>query len=452
MTTTKEISILKLVIDLIKVDNKIHQEEVSWIKTLTAHYHFTTEELQQAHSISLSEAISNLQQLDASERLEILKLFNEIVAIDNNIDINERILHAAIQLALQDNTLDQVQILTVEAENFDNYDRQLIYLEQKENKKLSGNIEKDYRNIKRSLRDFDIDFFFYPHIIQQYTQSQSYIAPAVDLLFPTFSHDKGNSKKLLEDYKTRDFCSYIHKMMGTNIQFPPFDAFFMLKIQSSHLSNSHTVDFLCIQSDQQPRVTIDLLIDSLDIELPYEAVPYRGCYRTLFEMISEKSKCEYDILLEGDLFYLSQEEQKMVLEIRGAERKTLFALFLIHKNGISNRTFATLSTQTALGKEIIAIYSYFAKEKNYETICNALDAGSEPAVISNLRDISKRNSHIGYIKRAFTAIPSLKNPHLYYPRNIKGARTYNIGLSRDKIKGKHLSSNIEEPLKIQFFE
>ena len=165
MTTTKEISILKLVIDLIKVDNKIHQEEVSWIKTLTAYYHFTTEELQQAHSISLSEAISNLQQLDASERLKILKLFNEIVAIDNNIDINERILHAAIQLALQDNTLDQVQILTVEAENFDNYDRQLIYLEQKENKKLSDSIEKDYRSIRRSLRNFDIDFFFYPHII-----------------------------------------------------------------------------------------------------------------------------------------------------------------------------------------------------------------------------------------------------------------------------------------------
>lgn len=449
MTTSKEISILKLVIDLIKVDNKIHQEEISWIETLTTRYQFSDEELQQAHEISLSEAITTLQRLNVAERNEVLNLFKDIIAADNNIDINERILHTAIQLALQENTLDKTQILTVEAQNFDQYDRQLIYLEQKECRHAADCIAQDYNAIRRQLKSYDIDLFFYPHIAQKYTQSHSYIDPAINLLFPNFSHH--DNRKVIGDCSTRDFCAYIHHLMGKDIELPPFDALFILKIQSNHCADKHTVDFLCMQCDRQPRHTIDTFMEYMDVELSQEAIPYLGCYRTFFEMLSEKSKCEYDILLEGDLYYITQGTQKLVLDIRGAERKTLFALFLLHKNGISNRTFTALSPQTALGKEIVTIYSYFAKEKNYETICNALEAGDEPAVICNLRDISKRNSHIGYIKRAFTNIPSIKSPQLYYPQNIKGARKYTIGLPDDKIKCKHLSSESIEPLHIEFF-
>lgn len=450
MTTSKEISILKLVIDLIKVDNKIHQEEISWIETLTTRYQFTDEELQQAHEITLREAITTLQLLDIAEREEVLELFKEIIAADNNIDINERILHAAIQLALQENTLDKIQILTVEAQNFDHYDRQLIYLEQKECTSTSDCIAKDHNAIRRQLKSCDIDLFFFPHIAQQYTQSHTYIDPAINLLFPNFSHN--DNRKVIGECNTRDFCSYIHCLMGKDIELPPFDAFFILKIQSNHSADNHTVDFLCMQCTQQPREMIDTLVESMDVELSHDAIPYKGCYRTFFEMLSERSKCEYDILLEGDLYYIVQGSHKKALDIRGAERKTLFALFLLHKNGISNRTFAALSPQTMYGKEIITIYSYFAKEKNYETICNALEAGDDPTVICNLRDISKRNSHIGYIKRAFTAIPSIKNPQLYYPQNIKGAHKYTIGLSVDKIKCKHISSDIIEPLQIDFFK
>lgn len=450
MTTSREISILKLVIDLIKVDNKLHQKEISWIESLTTHFQFTNEELQQAHEISLSDAIATLKLLDIDEREKILNLFREIIVADNNIDTNERILHAAIQLALQGNSLDKTQIITVEAQNFDNYDHQLIYLEHRDCPHITDAISQSYKAISRQLRSCDIDFFFYPHIVGQYTQSHSYINPAFNLLFPNFSQNE--SRNVLAESNTQDFCSHIHKMMGKDVELPQFEAFFILKIQSSHSADNHTVDFLCLQCDANPRETIDRLIECIDIEPQHNDIPYKGCYRTFFEMLSEKSKCEYDILLEGDLYYIVHGSQKIALEIRGAERKTLFALFLLHPDGICNDTFATLSTQTSLGKDIVAIYRYFAKEKNYETICNALEAGKEPSVICNLRDIAKRNSHIGYIKKAFTAIPSLKNPQLYYPQNIKGAYRYEIGLSSDKIKCKYLSSESIETLHIDFFK
>lgn len=449
MTTSKEISILKLVIDLIKVDNKLHQEEISWIETLSTSYQFSNQELQEAHEISLSDAVETLKQLDIEERGEILNIFKKTIAADNNIDLNERILLAAIQLALQESTLNSTQIITVEAQNFDNYDHQLIYLEQCESPHISDAIAQNYKAIARQLRGYGIDFFFYPHIIEQYTQSHTHVDPVINLLFPNFSHK--DNREIIGQSTTTHFASYIHKMMGKEIVLPPFDAFFILKIQSNHAADKHTVDFLCLQCDPQPRETIDRLIETLDIEPHHNEIPYKGCYRTFFEMLSEKSKCEYDILLEGDMYYISHNSQKIVLDIRGAERKTLFALFLLHPEGISNDTFATLSTETPLGRDTIAIYRYFAKEKNYATICNALEAGEEPAVIGNMRDIAKRNSHIGYIKKAFIVIPSLKDPHLYYPRNIKGAYRYTIGLPEHKIKCKHLSGENIKTLHIDFF-
>lgn len=450
MYISPKIAILKLVIDFIKVDNKIHKEEVSWIETLTAHYQYSNNELQQAHCITLCEAISTLKALDTATRNEILEQFKEIVSIDNNIDINERILLAAIQLSLQEDSLNQVQIITVDARHFDSYDHQLIYLEQKECPDVSENLHREHNIIKLLLNEYNIDFFFYPHIAQLYSQSNSYINPATKLLFPNFSHFDNDKNNFIDQYSTVDYCSYIYSLMGKNVSLPPFDAFFMLKIQCNHSAEHHKVDFLCMQCDRRPSDMIELFINSMAIK-QHETIPYKGCYRTLFEMFSEKSKCDYDILLEGDLYYLFDGLQKTILEIRGAERKTLFALFLIHKNGVSNRVFASLSAQTSLGKEAIAIYRYFAKEKNYETMCRAIKLGEEPTIINNLRDISKRNSHIGYIKRAFTSVSSLRNPHLYYPQNIKGAQTYSIALQSHKIKGQHHSSHSTETLNIDFF-
>ena len=193
------------------------------------------------------------------------------------------------------------------------------------------------------------------------------------------------------------------------------------------------------------------IIKSLSFEIPQESIPYEGCYRTFFEMLSEKSKQNYPLLLSGYSFYLKGSEN-IALDIKGSERKTLFTLFLLHgEEGISNSAFASLSKDSQLWHEIITIYRYFANEKNYELVENALHSNEEPNVIINLRDISKRNSHIGFIKRAFTSIRSIQEANQYYPQNIKGKYTYNITLDKNLIKARHYTDECEVELSLAFF-
>ncbi|MBQ2979599.1 MAG: TerB family tellurite resistance protein [Bacteroidaceae bacterium] len=447
MYMSKEIAILRLVIDLIKADNKMHREEISWTEMLSKRYSYTADDLLQVHNVSFQEAITILQQLGSGERNEVIELLREIISIDNDIDTNERILIAAILMALHDDTSGHVQVLTADARGFEGYDRQFIYLEKKPCASCQQAVEQVYASISRQLRAFDIDFFFYPRVLQHILHMQPHLTPAINLLIPTFSHV---DKEYLSAYTTCDFTKYVHGLMGAQAEPFRFDAFFMLKIQSNHRQEHPTVDFLCIEISQQPTDIFNRFIDSLAIEED-SAIPFYGCYRTLFDMISCESKQNYDLMLDGDLFYLCG-EKKIVLDIRGSERKTLFALFLLYgEEGISNNAFAQIGCDTKLGQEAIAIYQYFANAKNYEQVEVALSNDEEPTVIANLRDIAKRNSHIGYIKRAFMAIPSLKSPQLYYPQNKKGGYCYNIMLSHDSVKAKHHSDDNTHPFTFEFF-
>lgn len=453
MKVSKEMAILKLVIDLIKVDSKICKEEVAWADTLSRHYRYTPEELRLVHNITLHDALITLQQLDVTQRNEVIALLKEIISIDNHIDRCERILLAAILLAMQENTSHRVQILTVNNSNLDNYDGQLLYLEQKPHPATTEAIKRNYTSLERQLKGYEIDFFFLPQVAQLFTQSHPYITPAIELLFPTFSEINGSEKQeLIKNCTTTDFGKYIHRLMGTDTEPFRFDSFLMMKIQSNRLNNNHTTDFLCLDCAQQPIETIELLLDTLAIEPIPQAIPYTGYYRTFFDMISEQSKQNYDLYLIGDRFYL-QGHNRIELNISGCERKTLFALFLIHgQEGISNNAFTYFEKDSTLWREIINLYRYFANEKAYNQLEDALRNNQEPGVIANIRDITKRNSHIGYIKRAFTAITTLKSPELYYPQNIKGEYTYNIILPQDRIYAQRISDTGGTPLSIDFFK
>ncbi|MBQ5750486.1 MAG: hypothetical protein IIV86_04080, partial [Bacteroidaceae bacterium] len=123
MKPTKEIAILRLVIDLIMADNKIHRDEVSWAKNLSLRYQYTDEDMMKVHDIGFGEAINTLQQLDTVSRNEVITSLREIISIDNETDISERIIITAILMALQEDSYRHVQILSTDACTFDNFDR-----------------------------------------------------------------------------------------------------------------------------------------------------------------------------------------------------------------------------------------------------------------------------------------------------------------------------------------
>lgn len=240
--------------------------------------------------------------------------------------------------------------------------------------------------------------------------------------------------------------------MGDKVAAFRFKNFYLLKIQDETANGNNKSDFICIEASNSPLQDILRLVKNLLLAPPFSTIPYEGCYRTFFEMLSEHTKTNSRLLLVDDNFYLPEIGNCRV-EITGAERKTLFALFLLHAHtGITNEDFAAMSTNNELGREAIDLYKYFAKEKYNQRLDKNLSNGDVPDVIVNLRDISKRISHIGFIKKAFTRISQLKNPEFYYPVNLKGQMTYKINLPADQIQGTYFK-NSQQPktLTIDFF-
>ena len=445
--------VLKLIIDLIKVDKKIHRDEIAWIEDFARRASLSADDLQDVHRLSFPDTINRLQTLDTKSRHEIISLVEQAASIDNDIDINERIILASIRLALGEDTRDHIQLLSVDSDKVGRYDRQLIYLEQESSPAIYQQIEANYDFLQQWLCDSKIDFFFFPHFLKQYTTFRPFIEETTRLLFPTFTPPSSSqTAQFLQQCSTADFCSYIQKLMGDKVAAFRFKNFYLLKIQDETANGNNKSDFICIEASNSPLQDILRLVKNLLLAPPFSTIPYEGCYRTFFEMLSEHTKTNSCLLLVDDNFYLPEIGNCRV-EITGAERKTLFALFLLHAHtGITNEDFAAMSTNNELGREAIDLYKYFAKEKYNQRLDKNLSNGDVPDVIVNLRDISKRISHIGFIKKAFTRISQLKNPEFYYPVNLKGQMTYKINLPADQIQGTYFK-NSQQPktLTIDFF-
>ena len=444
---------LKLIIDLIKVDKKLHRDEIAWIEDFARRAALSADDLQDVHSLSFGDAIAQLQSLDAESRHEIISWVEEVASIDNDININERIILASIRLLLGEDTRNHIQLISVESDKIDRYDHQLIYLEQEDNIGICQQIEENYDFLQQWLSDLKIDFFFFPHFIKQYASFSPFIEETTRLLFPTFTPPSSSqTAKFLHYCRTADFCDYLHKQMGEKAPTFKFKAFYLLKIQDENAPGNNKSNFICLEASDTPLQDLFLFIKNLLLLPPFSTIPYEGCYRTFFEMLSEQTKTNSPLLLIDDNFYLPEIGNCRV-EITGAERKTLFTLFLLHAHtGISNEDFAAMTTDNELGKEAITLYKYFAKEKYNQRLDKNLSNGNEPDVIVNLRDISKRISHIGFVKKAFMRISRLKNPEYYYPVNQKGQYAYKINLPQKEIQGIYFEKAQQpEVLTIAFF-
>lgn len=444
---------LKLIIDLIKVDKKIHRDEIEWIEDFARQRGLSPDDLQDVHNISLAEAVAQLQSLDAESRHEIISWVEQAASIDNDIDINERIILASIRLTLGEETRNRIQLISVDSDKIDRYDRQLVYLEQENCPGICKQIEENYDFLRQWLSDSKIDFFFFPHFIRQYTSISPFIEDTTRLLFPTFTPSADSqATAFLRHCRTSDFCAYLHRQMGEKTDAFKFKAFYLLKIQEENTGDNNKSNFICIEASESPMQDIFLLVKNLLLAPPFSTIPYEGCYRTLFTMLSEQTKTNSRLLLIDDNFYLPEIDNCRV-EITGAERKTLFTLFLLHAGtGISNEAFASMTAEDNLGREVVTLYKYFAKGKYNQRLDDNLSSGNEPDVIVNLRDIGKRISHIGFIKKAFTRISKLKNPEYYYPVNQKGQYAYKINLPSPQIQGIYFAKAQQpEMLTIAFF-
>ena len=77
-------SLMKVAVDLVKADNRIHRNEVAALGRLQKMYFVSNEEMEMTHYMSLQQAVERLSQLPTQIKEELLKHLDDIVSVDND--------------------------------------------------------------------------------------------------------------------------------------------------------------------------------------------------------------------------------------------------------------------------------------------------------------------------------------------------------------------------------
>ena len=89
---TQRRAVMKLAVELVKADDRIHSKEVAVLDELQSMLGLEQEELDLIHYLSLENAVECLNDLDEDSTERVTGLFKDIMCSDNDIDFEENLL------------------------------------------------------------------------------------------------------------------------------------------------------------------------------------------------------------------------------------------------------------------------------------------------------------------------------------------------------------------------
>jgi hypothetical protein len=347
-------SVLKIAIEVVKADNKIHSKEISVLDSLQDKLGLAQEELDLVHYTPLSDAVAVVRQMESTKVDAVMEILNSIMRIDSDIDFEENLLFAAVTMSCLPESRDWATILSVSDLDIEIPDKQIVYLEKSFSEEAHKVLDDKYDNllISKAFGDIGLSLFYIPNILGDLGLSEegpaekfgllqksiSFLMPAGDML------KVDGLKDSLVSFDSGTFFKVVSSRFGLTHDFFPFNAFLLVKIRGSVVLDDentmrNTVDFFCldISSDVKHRI---LSFVSLFGDNTY-MLPYDGYYRLLFDYFSSESKLDSEILLDGDFnFTLPSIGGKRIPFESSPQARTLYLLLLKYgKKGIRQELF-----------------------------------------------------------------------------------------------------------------
>ncbi len=456
-------SILKIAIELVKADNKIHSKEISVLDSLQDVLGLPQEELDLVHYTSLSDAVVVIKQMESTMVEAVMEVLNSIMRIDSDIDFEENLLFAAVTMSCLPSSRNWATILSVSDLDFEIPAKQIVYLEKRHSDDAHVVLDDKYDNllISKAFGDIGLSLFYIPNILGDLglsgglsdkfgllQRSISFLMPAGDML------KVEGLKDSLVSFDSSTFFRVVSSRFGLNYDFFPFNAFLLVKIRGSVVLDDdntmrNTVDFFCldISSDVKHRI---LSFVSLFGDNTY-MLPYDGYYRLLFDYFSSESKLDSEILLDGDFnFTLPSIGGKRIPFESSPQARTLYLLLLKYgKKGISQELFnsaisflETIDTMRFMEKGVFDIDAFatelLSKEEPwreiiYDTIHIYKNLSTKDEQKANflayiISILSHRSSLKTYLNKGFGSVRELSNKGTYNVSFDKGSNSYRTGI------------------------
>ena len=464
LTPIQKRALLKIAIELVKADNKIHSKEVSVLNDLQDVLALPQEELDLIHYIPLSDAASVVGQMSPPEVSAVLDIFDSIMKVDSDVDFEESLLYAAVKTACLPESAPWSRILSVPDLDVDLSDRQIVFLEKSYSEGAHKVLDDKYDNllISKAFGDIGLHLFYLPNVLKDLgltgnapngrfgllQKSMGYLMPAGDMI------KIDGLKDSLGSFDSETFFKVVISRFGLSPGVFPFPAFLLIKFRSGVVLDDenamhHSTDFFCldISSDVKHRI---LSFVSYFGDNSY-LLPYEGYYRILFDYFSSESKMNSEICLDtGFHFTLPSFGGKRIPFESSPQARTLYLLLLKYgQDGIDQETFRLaidyLKSPEArhfVSDDAFDLDGFVAKLTDgderwrdvvFDTIriYRSISTKDErnPRFLSYISSIlSHRSTLKTYLNQGFDSVQELSDKQMYHVRFDRLTDTYSVGI------------------------
>jgi len=206
------VAFVRVVSELIRVDNVIDAEEIQMLMQLEQQYGFDRTYKREAIRLTLADAVSQLSQLDLQARTQILEAFSAIAGADRVCVTREAIMLLALRYCLEGKQTRQCQVIDCPASMAaPDQSPYVMYVESDYDDERHEQIDSQMELIQLMLQQSGLRLFYVEQIVSKLSEMDKdmmlttlgYLAPELDDMQVTQMYER------MQDTDTATFTTHV---------------------------------------------------------------------------------------------------------------------------------------------------------------------------------------------------------------------------------------------------
>lgn len=418
LTYLNKLAVLRIAVDLVKADSRIHGDEIGLLASLQEKFALSQDDLDRIHYITLQQAVSSLKELDVFTAGKVVRILEDIMCVDNEIDYEENILLTSVFMSISPETRDWCDVLSVQNVMDETSMKQVLYLESVPCAEVHELFSDKYDKlmITKSFNDMGLDFFYLPDVLNGSNMAEmaDLLRHAMRYLVPSgplrIDHDD------VESFSADGFFYFLLSRYRLDVKSLRSQSFLLFKVRDSYCLDDDNnqikgVDFFVIDMSADVKSRIYSFISRFDNK--GNRIPYEGCYKILCDYLSSASKNVNRILLDPAYGFSLMDNERTRIVFESSPQARAFYLLLL-KYGPAGVGQDTFEAALRILKDVpedghFDIGSFMTAMASEGSAASSLiyDALVIYSVISGKETSSRK--FLGYIESIFRNRSSLKN-------------------------------------------
>lgn len=343
LTYLNKLAVLRIAVDLVKADGRIHGGEVGILASLRERFELSQDDLDRIHYITLQQAVSSLKELDSYSAEAVLGILSEVMCVDNDIDYDENILFTSVYMSLNPQTRDWCNVVSSSGVMDETSLKQILYLESSPNAEVHRLFDNEYDKllVTKSMNDLGLEFFYLPDVLRGEQKKRELLDEAMRYLVPA-----GITREAarLSEVNSDGFFYFLLSRYKIEVSTLGTSSFLLLKIRDSYSLDddnnlSKGVDFFVVDMRENVKERIYSFISKFDNHS--EEISYEGCYKILYDYMSRAIKKVNRIVLDDRYEFCLMEQDMARIMFESSPQARSFYLLLLRYGaaGVSQKLF-----------------------------------------------------------------------------------------------------------------